>query len=256
MHDERTTGGPGTGRHTMSPRERAEPFCRRYLPHGHRQGRYWLTGDIHGAPGHALWMRGVFRGRRRLHARRRPGRRDRPCASHRLSRTRGGRHPHRGELRRLHRAGARHAAAHRPRQRRRLGPGRRAAPRALPAPGARRHGPRRGGEGFQRRPVHRRAPLERNAGIGVRGECREKACPSRAHPHHASLRRRAAPRRTPGIDHPQAARRASRERRSPGLPHPPPGAARARHAISRNEGAVGNGVHRVPVHIIARSYRQ
>ena len=62
MH-ERTTGGPRTGLHTMSARElaaalaeRAEPFCRRYLPHGHRQGRYWFAGDLHGAPGRALWM--------------------------------------------------------------------------------------------------------------------------------------------------------------------------------------------------------
>ena len=62
MH-ERTTGGPRTGLHTMSARalaaalaERAEPFCQRYLPHGHRQGRYWFAGDVHGAPGRALWM--------------------------------------------------------------------------------------------------------------------------------------------------------------------------------------------------------
>ena len=61
--DEHTTGGPRTGPHPMSPRElaaalaeRAEPFCRRYLPHGHRQGRYWFAGDLHGAPGRALWM--------------------------------------------------------------------------------------------------------------------------------------------------------------------------------------------------------
>ena len=34
--------------------ECAEPFCRRYLPHGHRHGRYWFAGDIHGAPGRSL----------------------------------------------------------------------------------------------------------------------------------------------------------------------------------------------------------
>ena len=61
MH-ERTTN-PRTGPHPMTTRElaaalaeRAEPFCRRYLPHGHRQGRYWFAGDVHGAPGRALWM--------------------------------------------------------------------------------------------------------------------------------------------------------------------------------------------------------
>ena len=60
--DERTTA-PRTGPHPMSARalaaalaERAELFCRRYLPHGHRQGRYWFAGDLHGAPGRALWM--------------------------------------------------------------------------------------------------------------------------------------------------------------------------------------------------------
>ena len=61
MHD-RTTG-PRTGPHPMAARElsaalaeRAEPFCRHYLPHGRRQGRYWFAGDIHGAPGRSLWM--------------------------------------------------------------------------------------------------------------------------------------------------------------------------------------------------------
>ena len=61
MHER--TPGPRTGPHPMSARalaaalaERAEPFCRRYLPHGYRQGRYWFAGDLHGAPGRALWM--------------------------------------------------------------------------------------------------------------------------------------------------------------------------------------------------------
>ena len=36
--------------------ERAEPFCRHYLPHGRRQGRHWFAGGIHGAPGRTLWM--------------------------------------------------------------------------------------------------------------------------------------------------------------------------------------------------------
>ena len=42
-----------------SPRrwaERAESFCRHYLPHGRRQGRHWFAGGIHGAPGRSLWM--------------------------------------------------------------------------------------------------------------------------------------------------------------------------------------------------------
>ena len=28
---------------------RAEEVCRRYLPHGRRQGRYWICGDLDGA---------------------------------------------------------------------------------------------------------------------------------------------------------------------------------------------------------------
>ena len=61
MHDHTT--GPLTGPHPMTPTalaralaERAESVCRHYLPHGHLEGRYWLAGDIHGAPGRALWV--------------------------------------------------------------------------------------------------------------------------------------------------------------------------------------------------------
>ena len=57
------TTRPRTEPHPMTARElaaalaeRAEPFCRRYLPHGRRQGRHWFAGDIHGAPGRSLWM--------------------------------------------------------------------------------------------------------------------------------------------------------------------------------------------------------
>ena len=37
--------------------DRAEEVCRRYLPHGRRQGRYWTAGDIHGARGRSLFVR-------------------------------------------------------------------------------------------------------------------------------------------------------------------------------------------------------
>ena len=37
--------------------ERAEEVCRRYLPHGRRQGRYWVAGDIDGARGRSLFVR-------------------------------------------------------------------------------------------------------------------------------------------------------------------------------------------------------
>ena len=36
---------------------RAEEVCRRYLPHGRRQGRYWTAGDICGAKGRSLFVR-------------------------------------------------------------------------------------------------------------------------------------------------------------------------------------------------------
>ena len=31
--------------------ERAEEVCRRYLPQGRKQGRYWTAGDVYGARG-------------------------------------------------------------------------------------------------------------------------------------------------------------------------------------------------------------
>ena len=36
---------------------RAEAVCRRYLPAGRRQGRYWVAGDVHGARGRSLFVR-------------------------------------------------------------------------------------------------------------------------------------------------------------------------------------------------------
>ena len=36
---------------------RAEHVCRRYLPHGKRQGRYWCAGDVRGATGRSLFVR-------------------------------------------------------------------------------------------------------------------------------------------------------------------------------------------------------
>ena len=37
--------------------ERAEEVCRHYLPHGRRQGRYWVAGDLDGARGRSLFVR-------------------------------------------------------------------------------------------------------------------------------------------------------------------------------------------------------
>ena len=36
---------------------RAEDVCRRYLPQGRRQGRYWIAGDLDGARGRSLFVR-------------------------------------------------------------------------------------------------------------------------------------------------------------------------------------------------------
>src|SRR5262245_40417735 len=37
--------------------EQAEAVCRRYLPQGRREGRYWLVGDMRGTPGRSLYVR-------------------------------------------------------------------------------------------------------------------------------------------------------------------------------------------------------
>ena len=36
---------------------RAEAVCRHYLANGRKQGRYWLAGNVSGAPGHSLYVR-------------------------------------------------------------------------------------------------------------------------------------------------------------------------------------------------------
>ena len=36
--------------------DNAEAVCRRYLPRGRREGRYWRVGDIHGTPGRSLYV--------------------------------------------------------------------------------------------------------------------------------------------------------------------------------------------------------
>ncbi len=35
----------------------AEAVCRYYLSNGRREGRYWLVGDVHNAPGHSMYVR-------------------------------------------------------------------------------------------------------------------------------------------------------------------------------------------------------
>ena len=37
--------------------DRAEDVCRRYLPRGRKQGRYWTAGDVTGTPGRSLFVR-------------------------------------------------------------------------------------------------------------------------------------------------------------------------------------------------------
>jgi len=36
---------------------RAEAVCRHYLSNGHRQGRYWLVGDVRNTPGRSMFVR-------------------------------------------------------------------------------------------------------------------------------------------------------------------------------------------------------
>ena len=35
----------------------AEAVCRHYLSNGRREGRYWLVGDVHNAPGRSMYVR-------------------------------------------------------------------------------------------------------------------------------------------------------------------------------------------------------
>lgn len=35
----------------------AEAMCRHYLPHGRREGRYWLVGDVRDTPGRSMFVR-------------------------------------------------------------------------------------------------------------------------------------------------------------------------------------------------------
>lgn len=37
--------------------QNAEAACRHYLPKGRKQGRYWIVGDVAGAPGRSLYVR-------------------------------------------------------------------------------------------------------------------------------------------------------------------------------------------------------
>ena len=41
----------------VNPLECPEAVCRRYLPHGRRQGRYRVAGDLLGAKGRSLFVR-------------------------------------------------------------------------------------------------------------------------------------------------------------------------------------------------------
>jgi hypothetical protein len=35
----------------------AEAVCRHYLSNGHREGRYWIVGDVANTPGRSLYVR-------------------------------------------------------------------------------------------------------------------------------------------------------------------------------------------------------
>ena len=34
----------------------AEAVCRHYTSNGHREGKYWLVGDVHNTPGRSLFV--------------------------------------------------------------------------------------------------------------------------------------------------------------------------------------------------------
>ncbi|MBK5959504.1 hypothetical protein CCR97_15000 [Rhodoplanes elegans] len=35
----------------------AEALCRHYLSNGHREGRYWMVGDVRNTPGRSMFVR-------------------------------------------------------------------------------------------------------------------------------------------------------------------------------------------------------
>ncbi len=35
----------------------AEAVCKRYLSNGHREGRYWVVGDVQNSPGRSMFVR-------------------------------------------------------------------------------------------------------------------------------------------------------------------------------------------------------
>ncbi len=42
---------------TLLLTDNAEAVCRRYLPAGQRQGRYWIVGDVRNSRGRSMWVR-------------------------------------------------------------------------------------------------------------------------------------------------------------------------------------------------------
>jgi hypothetical protein len=52
-------GGLSTRAADLSERlaQNAQAVCRHYLPAGRREGRYWMVGDVDGAPGRSLYVR-------------------------------------------------------------------------------------------------------------------------------------------------------------------------------------------------------
>ena len=55
MHD--STPRTGAAALAAALAERTEQVCRRFLPAGRKQGRYWTVGDVHGAKGRSLYVR-------------------------------------------------------------------------------------------------------------------------------------------------------------------------------------------------------
>jgi len=49
----------GDSSHDLARRlgQQAEAVCRRYLSNGHREGRYWLVGDVRNTPGRSMFVR-------------------------------------------------------------------------------------------------------------------------------------------------------------------------------------------------------
>ena len=199
LHRLRRSRAVNAARLAAALSERAEAVCRQYLPHGRRQGRYWVAGDLDGARGRSLYVR--------LRPARHAGEVDR-------RRHRRARRPPRPRAPPLARADASRGARRGPRLPRPAGCAGRGRGRGRCL---RRDGGRAPSLGAL--PRHRRHP--RGSAISTPGGSRAAASRLLALPPRASLSRRLVRAAPPGAGRRRDRRRRRRHRRAAHLARPP-----------------------------------